>query len=488
MIISTRGNKKRQSYLAFYLLVPFLLTMTGCGDNRRSILTDPVGSTAEFGTLFIQMQDAPLDNVVNFKISLDAVELNPDSRGVLNGMTEIDLITLQQSTRLVRRIGLIEAGDFTSVTLTFASPIIKLCPGNPPDCSTTEQIMPTLVNDTVTQNVNLSIGPGNPQLLLIDFDIPASLVTDASGTITGVDPVVTLSTRDVLTEVDEVNELGRVDAVFRNDPAATEGSFFLESFASCEIYSFTVDANTLFLDYDDLGFLANIFENFRVGQFVQVVGNIETFQDASNNTLDRILAKSVEVDQLAETPDRLLKGPIISLDRDATTNEVTGFDMQLQEVIPCSSPVLADDVVTVRIIRTGSPLTDTAFRLDEEDFMTDPMSFDGPEDLEVGQQVAVDPSVVTSGIFFAEDITLTEQIIRGTVNGPPTPPTFFELTPAFNIFPDPSITVETGVATIFQGVTGTANLTDQQAVVVKGLLLLDAGQLRFLAQRVEALP
>ena len=487
MIFSTRGNKKRQSYLAFYLLVPLLLTMTGCGDNRRSILTDPVGSTTEFGTLYIQIQDAPLDNVVNFKIDLDAVELNPESRGVLSGKTEIDLITLQQSTRLVRRIGLIEAGDFTSVTLTFASPSIKLCPGNPPDCSITEAIIPTLVNDTVTQDVNLSIGPGNPQLLLIDFDIPASLVTDTSGTITGVDPVVTLSTRDVLTEVDEVDELGRVDAVFRNDPAATEGSFFLESFTSCEIYSFTVDANTLFLDYDDLGFLANIFENLRVGQFVQVVGDIETFQDGSNNTSDRILAKSVEVDQLAETPDRLFKGPIISLDRDATTNEVTGFDMQLQEVIPCSSPVLADDVVTVRIIRTGSPPTDTAFRIDEEDFMTDLMLFDGPEDLEVGQQVAVDPSVVTSGIFFAEDITLTEQIIRGTVNGPPSSPTF-QLTPAFNIFPDPSITVETGVATIFQGVTGTANLTDQQAVVVKGLLLLDAGQLRLLAQRVEAIP
>ncbi|MEE8256516.1 MAG: DUF4382 domain-containing protein [Acidobacteriota bacterium] len=488
MIFSIRGNKKRKSYLAFYLLVPLLLTMTGCGDNFRSIITDPVDPSTDFGTLYIQIQDAPLDNVVNFKIEIDAVELNPGSRGVLSGATEIDLITLQQSTRLVRRIGLIQSGEFTSVSLTFASPRIRICPGDPPDCSITEQIFPTLVNDTVTQDVSLSIGPGNPQLLLIDFDIPASLVTDTSGTITGVDPVVTLSTRDVLTEVDEVNELGRVDAVFRTDPAATEGSFFLESFTSCEVYSFAVDENTLFLDYDDLGFLANIFENFRVGQFVQVVGDIETFQDSSDNTAQRLLAKSIEVDQLTETPDRLLKGPIFSLERDATTNEVTGFDMYLQEVIPCSSPVLANDVVTVRIIRTGSPPTDTAFRLDEEDFMTDPMFFDGPEDLEVGQQVAVDPSIVTSGIFFAEDITLTEQIIRGTVNGAPTPPTFFELTPALNVFPDPSITVQTGVATIFQGVTGTADLTNQQAVVVRGLLLLDAGQFRFLAQRVEALP
>ncbi len=487
MIFSTRGNKDRQSYLAFYLLVPLLLTMTGCGDNFRSIITDPVDPSTEFGTLYIQIQDAPLDNVVNFKIEIDAVELNPGARGVLSGSTEIDLITLQQSTRLVRRIGLIQAGEFTSVTLTFTPPIIKLCPGNPPDCTMSEEITPTLVNDTVTQDVNLSIGPGNPQLLLIDFDIPASLVTDGSGSITGVDPVVTLSTRDVLTEVDEVNELGRVAAVFRNDPAATEGSFFLESFTSCEVYSIAVDENTVFLDYDDLGFLANSFENFRVGQFVQVIGDIETFQDSSDNTFDRILAKSIEVDQLTEIPDRLLKGPIISLDRDATTNEVTGFVMLLQEVIPCSSPVLASDNVTVSIIRTGSPPTDTAFRFDEEDFMSSPTLFDGPEDLEVGQNVAVDPSVVNSGIFSAEDITLAEQIIRGTVNGAPTAPTF-ELTPAFNIFPDPSITVETGMATTFQGVTGTANLTDQQEVVVRGLLLLDAGQLHFLAQRVEALP
>ena len=473
-------KRDRRSYLGLYLLVPLLLTAVDCGSNS---VDDP--PAVEFGTLFIQVQNTPLDNVMSFKITLDKVELNPDARSVLNGSTEVDLVGLQLSAHLVRRIGLIEADNFTSVTLTFSDPSIKICPGNPPDCTTSQEILPTLVNTTVTQDVSLPLAPDSPQLLLIDFDLPASLVTDGSGIITGVDPVVTLSTRDIPTEVDEVEEIGRVSNILRTSD--TERIFNFEPFASCEEFTITVDGNTIFEDYDDLAFLANTFENFLAGQFIRVVGDIEAYQDENGHTRDRIRATIIEVDQLVESADRLLKGPILKITQDPNTGENTGFDMFLQKVHPCSSPPLADDVVTVTIIATGNPPTDTTFRLDEEVFMADPMLFDGPEDLKVGQTVAVDPDEHTTSTVDAEDITLEDQIIGGTVNGTPVPPNFM-LTPAFDIFSNTSITVETGIGTVFQGITGAGDLVDAQYVVVRGLLLLDAGQLRFLAQKVEGLP
>ncbi len=568
-------NKQRKSWFFLLLFAPLLLILISCEDNYyyQSINTDPVPSTADFGALYIQIRPAisptlsvgcatpdtsatiggvsvpctmnPLgsqlgwlsgDSLMNFKISLDAVQLNPGSRDIFSGVTEIDLATLQGEARLVRPVSLIEAGEFSSVTLTFSSPKITNYGHSTLSSSwfTLKEEQPPLVNATVTKDVSLAIGQANPQLLLIDFDMVASLITDSQGNITGVDPAVALSTRDVLSGVDDVDELGIVQSISRDTPEAVNGDFFFTSFTSCETYSFKVNENTLFLDYDDIDSVSNVlddvllpplFESFGRSQFVQVIGDIETYQDvALGRTFDRMRAISVELDQLAESSNRLFKGQILSLEREiGAPHKVIGFTMHLRQLAPCSAPAPSSYVNLTKTleavehnritnwsrridypeiyVQLGNPTT-TTFHVDEEDFSISSTLFDGPEDLEIGQNVVVDPSASNNIIFTPENISLDKQVFRGAISGIPTSSTF-NVQPSVIFYPTPitygtlppqlretvqSISVETGASTVFQGVTSTSSLMDNQRVAVYGFLLLDGGQFRFLAHKVLVLP
>ena len=63
----------------------------------------------------------------------------------------------------------------------------------------------------------------------------------------------------------------------------------------------------------------------------------------------------------------------------------------------------------------------------------------------------------------------------------------FVLDPASDLFVDQTISVDAAGAE-FDDVDGVANLLDDQAVRVKGLLFLQAGQLIFQAKKVDATP
>ena len=64
----------------------------------------------------------------------------------------------------------------------------------------------------------------------------------------------------------------------------------------------------------------------------------------------------------------------------------------------------------------------------------------------------------------------------------------FELDPTSDLFVDQSISVRTSSVTEFDDVTGVGALLDNQAVRVKGLLFLQAGQLIFEAEKVDGTP
>ncbi|MFB3140516.1 MAG: hypothetical protein ACE1Z1_04925, partial [Candidatus Acidiferrales bacterium] len=122
--------------------------------------------------------------------------------------------------------------------------------------------------------------------------------------------------------------------------------------------------------------------------------------------------------------------------------------------------------------------------------------FDGPEDLEVGQKVDVDPAVadlstITNATpITAEKIKLEDQTIRGTVAAP-IATLAFDLVPAATLFSDSSITVQISLAeTEFDDLPGGINdLFIGKAVRVRGLLFRDlAGELIFEAKRVDGTP
>lgn len=462
------------------LVFALVLLAAGCSGSSSPPSPTPVPGS---GSLVLFGQDAPLDNLVKFEITVTGITLNPGNVQVslpAEGV-RLELTSLQITTDMIRFAqNSIPAGAYTSVDLTLANPEIKFCPGG---ISCTDQtvleVSPPLQPSSVTVNVSFSIAQGQLTALLVDFDLRALVVTDAGGNITGVNPTssnITISLVDVAGQPgefeDEVGRVVRVDTT----------TFDFEPFSNCQVVTITTDISTMFEDFGKATPpLADAFASLQVDQIVEV--------DADLRVDGTFLAEKVEFEDDAMEDE--IEGLIIDVFRDSNGN-VNAFDLVLFDVAPCAAALPADDIFSVNVPQDGS----VRFRIDEDDLTIAPTLFDGPEDLEVGQKVDVDPvedlaTITTAFPLIAQKIKLEDQTIRGTVASSPGATTF-ELIPAADLFRDPnnSITVRTSSVTEFDDLPlGVASLLVNQAVRVKGLLFRDlAGELIFEAKRVDGTP
>lgn len=448
------------------LISLFAVVLAGCGGGGSSASPAGQPGTAGAGSLAVLVQDQPLDNLVKFEITVTSVVLNLGDISVLPQPVELELTSLEMTSELIRLAQNIPAGTYTSVTLTFANPEIKFLD---PITGNLVEIQPSLQSGTVTVNVTFTVTAGQTTSLLIDFDLRASVLTDATGNITGINPVVTVSLVNVVTADDELEDVvGRVVSINRTSSSA--GTFVLESFANCKQFTFTVDANTMFEDFNP-----NNFDSLQADQIVEV--------DADIQNDGTFLAEEVERED--DQPEDEAEGLIIDATRDPVTDAVADFILLLFDVAPCTATLPPQDTVTVVVPTNPAPI----FRIDDDEFTVNSALFDDPTDLDVGQKVDVDPvEALGTNPFTAERIKLQDQAIRGTVLS--IAGTSFELDPDSDLFPDQSITVETSAATEFDDLPGgVADLTAGQAVRVKGLLFrLSTGQQKLVAKRVDGTP
>ncbi|MCH6554372.1 MAG: DUF4382 domain-containing protein, partial [Acidobacteria bacterium] len=438
-------------------LLVFALVLLAAGCSGSST-TPPPGQApgALSGSLALFGQDAPLDNLVKFEITVTGITLNPGNVQVSlpAGGVRLELTSLQITTDLIRLDQNIPAGTYTSVDLTLANPEIKFRDETTGAIVELEDTQLPLQTSSVTINVSFSIAQGQLTALLFDFDLRAMLVTDpATDAITGIDPTVnfTISLVNVAGDVGEFeDEIGRVVSV-----NATDSTFDFEPFSSCQQVTITTDTATVFEDFGKATPpLADAFASLQVDQIVEV--------DADLRVDGTFLAEKVEFEDDAMEDE--IEGLIVEIPagaRDAVTGAVSQFKMVLFDVAPCTANLPADDIFTVNVPTTVGAVE---FRIDEDDLSVDPALFDGPEDLEVGQKVDVDPAVadvstITSATpITAEKIKLEDQTIRGTVASSPGATTF-ELIPAADLFRDPnnSITVQISSVTRFDSpLTGIA--------------------------------
>ncbi len=461
---------KRQAAVVVLLLVA-TLAQVSCGGGTPSSLTGGGrGSLAVFG------QDGPLDNLIEFEITVVSVVLNPGSVSVLPQPVRFELTSLQLTSDLIRLAQNIPAGNYTSVTLTVSDPEIKFfissgtCPGGGPGpiC----EIRPPLQNVTITLNINFTIVNGQTTGLLIDFDLQRSVLTDMLGKITGINPMLTGQILNLAGVPDEFEAEGRVVSVNRSSP--TTGSFVFEPFTTCIQVIIDVDGTTAFEDFDEATPpLANSFASLAANQFVDVNADVRADTD--------LLARKVELEEPDNDDD--LEGLIVAVTRDFS-GSVTSFQLLLQEVAPCTTAARIGDTITVNL--DGS----TRFRLDADGFPVNASLFNGPEDLTVGQKVDVDPVGAFASTITADKIKLEDQTIRGTVLS--TAGTTFWLRPGADLFPDQNVEVQTAAGTRFDDVSGVSGLTVGQPVRIKGFLFLQAlgppSELVFVATRVDATP
>ena len=279
--------------------------------------------------------------------------------------------------------------------------------------------------------------------------------------------MLTATLRDVEMEDDELEEEGRVVSI--NSTSPTSGTFVLEPFSSCQNVTITVDANTEFEDFDEAETpLPNSFDSLAVNQFVDVDADLQLNGD--------VLATEVELED--EDEEEEAEGVVLSVDTGAGE-----FTLLAKEVVPCSAAALPGDIITVTVDLGALP----DFRIDEDDLTVDESLFDQLSDLTPGQKVDVDPVGPLGAAVTAEKIKLKDQTIRGTVVAISQVAPNFVLDPASDLFVDQTISVDAAAAE-FDDVDGVANLLDDQAVRVKGLLFLQAGQLIFQAKKVDATP
>jgi hypothetical protein len=456
------ASKERRCGQAAIVALAVLLAGCGGGGGIDGGGTNPPpGVGTGTGGLGISIQDAPLDNLVKFEITVVAITLNPGSVSVLPSPKEIELTSLQLQPQLIRLASNVPAGSYTSVTLQLQNAEIKFCPESL--TCTAQTVVEREFNQTfvVSRNVNLTVTNGQTLGLLVDFDLAAS-ITQTANDITGVNPTFSVSVVNLASQQDEFEGTGRVVSV--NRQSATAGTFALEVFGPCQQVTVTVDANTEFEDF------ADDFNSLAANQIVEV--------DADLQTGGTLLAKDVELEESEQGNEA--EGVILSVDRNSTTQEVNSFTLVLHEVLPCSVSAPANDLVSVTVD------AGTEFRIDDDGLSLSAALFNDPTDLDVGQKVEVDPTGSLGISITAEKIKLKDLTIRGTVNGTPTPPDF-ELDPASELFPDASISVETFSDTEFDGVSGVSGLVDGRAVRVRGLLFrAGAGQQRLAAKKVRA--
>ena len=458
-------ENKLKSFLNHALLIPLLAGLMACNDTG-------VVPQTQLGSLLIQVQDAPVDNLLEFEITVDSIELNPGNVVALSTPVEIELTSLELTTDTIRLATNIPAGTYTSATFTFSDAEVKFCPDPAvePVCDETTliEIDPVpLQNTSATVNVNLIITADATAALLVDFDLAASLISNAT-TITGVDPMLTATLSDVETEDDELEEEGRIVSI--NSTSPNSGTFVLEPFSSCQNVTITVDANTEFEDFDEAETpLPNSLDGLSIDQFVDVDADLQMNGD--------LVATEVELED--EDEEEEAEGVVLSVDI-----PVGEFTLLAKEVVPCSAAALPGDIITV----TANPLVFSDFRIDEDDLTVDENLFNELSDLTPGQIVEVDPVGALGAAVTGEQIELKDQTIRGTVVADSQVAPNFVLDPASDLFVDQSISVRTSTVTEFDDVTGVGALLNDQAVRVKGLLFLQAGQLIFEAKKVDASP
>ena len=211
------------------------------------------------------------------------------------------------------------------------------------------------------------------------------------------------------------------------------------------------------------------FDSLAIDQFVDVDADLQMNGD--------LLATEVELED--EDEEEEAEGVVLSVDTGAGE-----FTLLATEVVPCSAAALVGDIITVTVDLLALP----EFRIDEDDLTVDETLFDQLSDLTPGQKVEVDPVGAFGATLTAENIELDDQTIRGTVVAGSQVAPNFVLDPASDLFVDQTISVRTSGVTEFDDVTGVGDLLDDQAVRVKGLLFLQAGQLIFEAEKVDGSP
>ena len=354
--------------LGLFLIVMFtLVTLSGCGSGSSS------QTAQQNGMVSITGQDAPIPSVLSFVVTIDSITLGTGlSNGTVTGAQSV--LSTPTTVDFARFVGLrtllglqsVPAGTYTVGQIVIESPMISVLNLGPPATVSTQSLPFSAGGTTVTLNValnpSMTVSANGLGGLTMHFDLRNSLVTDGTGNITSVNPMITFRALQVPSDPDwEIDELrGTVVSV------SAPNSFVLQRVNGRQ---FTIDVN----NQTDFEGVASSINNLPTGALVEVAGKAQ--QDGS------ILADEVES---YTTDHEFLEG--IVLNTTPSSGAATSLTLLVREQIPAVQGISIASTAIVAISGT------TIFDIYHLNLLITQLLFNSSK-MVVGQTVAVGGTV-----------------------------------------------------------------------------------------------
>ena len=460
--------------LAAVVGVGAILQMS-CGSSPMTSSKDggPVGPPVSSGSVLLMGGDAPVCDVISFKVTITGAILNSSAGGASPsiiasaGPVTVDFARLMDFSTFLN-LGSAPAGTYASLSLTLANPEMTVLDmtKTPP---APEQIPVTLTSSSV--NVTLAapivITKEATSGLQLDFNLLKSVQVNATGQVTGtVNPVITAapSTADAPPEMDDV--AGIVQSVSTQSNSAFMGSITITNNDGKTL--------TVYVPSDAVikGDGASGLSSIKPGTFVEMAVNLS----ASGS----MAATEIDVEAADTGSMRAYAGLVTSVQRDASGN-AQQFTMMVRAEMP--SPVASVALLSTATVTVSSS---TQFGLASQSTNVGGLAF-AAANLGVGQEVVVHgsvpqgassgmssgsaPSVAASTIYLRPQALLGtfQKLLTGTSSDNKQGGFTFE--PCEPLMQSQSMPVFTFEQTQFNGVSGLNQLTSSTQIVVKGLLL-----------------
>ncbi len=121
----SRGQMKRIQSIWPILAMIFCVALAGCGGvGQFGSQTQNTGNSS----VVLAMTDTPPSTVsiLSAEVTLTGATLSPGNVSLFSGSTTVELTRLQTDIAYIATAANIPAGNFTSVTLTFANPSLTI--------------------------------------------------------------------------------------------------------------------------------------------------------------------------------------------------------------------------------------------------------------------------------------------------------------------------------------------------------------------------
>jgi hypothetical protein len=467
----------KQTFLSALPVGLGIVLMAGChGPVEHPSSTGPLVSVAT-GTLVTFGTDIPICGTESMVMTITSASLIPSGGAGSGAGTAVPIITstapatvdfarLTDFTTILATAP-VAPGTYNQLQMTLTNPQLTLLntATSPPSAQSLTAIFPNnSTTDTITVNISpaLKITSNITTGITMDFDLRDSLQVDAYGQVTGtIDPEFILTPVTASgTTVGEADSLyGIIQSVALPVPTGFTGAFGLTLHdGTGQTLTILADNKTVFE-----GDGVTSFSGLTAGTFVEV--------DAIVSTNGQIVAQIVDSEEQASVASQksAFLGTVISITRDGLGN-ATAFTLLVNDEVPDLSgtiPLYSGLNVTL----SGS----THYFTNWGPWNLQSFIF-GPTALGLAQKVAVFGVLVPGSppALTANQVFLRPRGVLGNFNLLEVAGSgAFTMTPCGALFGGKTVTVLTYTNTVFNGISGLADLTTSPTIDSYGVLFYE---------------